>query len=90
MDIVCKVLFEPSLRRTWDKVIDRVTEIDLLPNGSKVIHIATRSPFPLAVSHRDFVHLRTEKNLDENKSKRVILDISTSHPKAPQKDGYVR
>lgn len=87
MEIVCRALFE--YRKVWDKVIDQVIEIDTLDNKdkTKVVHIMTRSPFPLAVAHRDFVHARTTRNEKEG---RIVLDISTVHPKCPEKPGYVR
>jgi len=83
------VLFRNDLRVIWDKVISEIVEAEALPNGASIMYIASRSPFPLGIAHRDFVHIRTRKEREQDKA-RVVLDISTIHQSFPKKNDYVR
>jgi hypothetical protein len=86
VDVVHKVLFDHSLRLTWDTVIASIELIETLPNGGSIIYIASKSPF--GVANRDFVHIRSDKTTP--KGERIVVDISTLHPKCPEKLDFVR
>eukprot|EP01114_Cavostelium_apophysatum_P005529 TRINITY_DN1670_c0_g1_i2.p1 TRINITY_DN1670_c0_g1~~TRINITY_DN1670_c0_g1_i2.p1 ORF type:complete len:267 (-),score=52.97 TRINITY_DN1670_c0_g1_i2:57-752(-) len=86
-DVVLKVMFDNGLRKAWDTVIDYITEVETLPSGKVVLHIATKSPV-WGVAARDFVHIRTDRMIKENE--RLILDVSGKHEKCPEQHGFVR
>jgi len=86
-EVVYTVLFDHGLRRAWDKVIDKIVELEKVENAV-VLHISAVSPV-FGIANRDFVHIRSEKLLPKDGG-RLILDISTTHPKCPQIEGCIR
>jgi len=91
-ETVLKVLFDHSLRRAWDTVIETVKEVEELPNKSKVLYIATKSVV-WGIAPRDMIHVRTEKTVEDKPDALVILDVGLDdHPLCPDRaaQGYVR
>jgi len=82
-------LFDHDLRIIWDTNFTDIHDIEKLSNGSTIVYYAMSSPFPQLVGNRDFLHLRSVKVLPKEEGK-IILDVSTVHPKVPEKDYFIR
>ncbi len=79
------VLFNNERRLKWDTVLEKIEELDEIDGGRRLVYFAAKAPPP--IQYRDFLHVRCPKETDEAK---IVVDYSTTDPKYPEKEGYVR
>jgi len=93
-EVVSDVLFNHKLRLAWDTVLESIIEIETTPFGADILHITAKSPPMTMVANRDFVHIRTTREIAHTSVKgekaKAVVDISVEHPQAPEKEGVVR
>jgi len=94
LQVVHDCLFNHNLRLAWDTVLESIRELETTPSGSTVLHIVAKAPPMTMVANRDFVHIRTFREVPhsttKNEKAKAIVDISVEHPQAPEIEGVVR
>jgi len=93
IEVVDKALFDHKLRLQWDQILETIHEVETRSDGTVLLYIAARAPF--GISYRDFVHIRTRRELPPKKDfpenrPLVVVDMSTEHQNFPERSGYVR
>jgi len=86
-EIVSDVLFKHEFRMSWDTVLEEIREIETTNDGCVLLYISIATP--PGVAYRDLVHIRGTKILPNDAGK-VVLDISTTSDKLPEREGYIR
>jgi len=90
VDVVEKVMFDHTLRMTWDRVIKEIKELNSDADKS-LLYISVN--VPMGLSYRDFVHLRGSRvmpsKIDPSKKAKVIVDVSVDET-VPERADHVR